>query len=184
MIDEELVVDAQKESPEVTERVVFRIGDMLLAITVAHVREILDVTSYTAIPQAPSYVLGMIDVRSTFIAVLDFAQRLGYAPSEQHSGSRILVLDFGAQARAEGGDHDDEGATEATKLIGVLTDGVVTVAELEEGSAQDLPFIGEQWQQEVVTNVARLEGEAVVEIDLEQMLSDEPAMLYFESKPS
>ncbi|MEM9387866.1 MAG: chemotaxis protein CheW [Pseudomonadota bacterium] len=153
---------------EVHEQLVFRVADMLLAIPVLQVREIFDRTPLLSLPQAPPEVLGMIDVRSRSIAVIDFAQKLGHGPMQAHEGSRIVVLE--CDGLSDAGD----GSTDDTQLLAVLTDGVVGVTALEETDDQHLPTVGERWDATCVTNLGRLPtGEIVIRIDLEVMFGGE-----------
>lgn len=161
---------------EVDEQLVFRVDDMLLAIPVRCVREIFDRTPLLALPQSPPYVLGMIDVRSRSIAVVDFAQKLGHGAMASHEGSRIVVLECN-WARDE---EDEAGAADGDPpLLAILTDGVVGVTALEESEDQSLPPVGERWDAACMTNLGRLPtGEVVIRVDLGAMFDGEEDRLF------
>ncbi|MEO0421597.1 MAG: chemotaxis protein CheW [Pseudomonadota bacterium] len=165
--------DAVETTEEVVEdqaheQLVFRVADMLLAIPVLQVREIFDRTPLLSLPQAPPEVLGMIDVRSRSIAVIDFSQKLGHGPMEAHEGSRIVVLECNALSPDE--DDDAEGSPDDAQLLAILTDGVVGVTALEQADDQHLPTVGERWDATCMTNLGRLPtGEVVIRLDLEVM---------------
>jgi purine-binding chemotaxis protein CheW len=65
------------------------------AIPIEQVREIRAVESITNIPQAKSYVKGIMNLRGLIIPIIDVKERLGFASSEQANSSkqRILVID-------------------------------------------------------------------------------------------
>ncbi len=165
---------------EVHEQLVFRIGEMLLAIPVLGVREILDRTPFLALPRTPPYVLGMVDVRSRSIAVIDFAQKLGAGPMSTHEGSRIVVLEFASATDAR--EPVSDGGADSARLIAILTDGVVGVTALEESEDQSIPPMGEPWDTQFMTSLGRLaSGELVIRIDLEALFTDEDQRLFASS---
>lgn len=174
MLDDFTEAADEAQDDTVRERLVFRIGEMLIAIPVLYVREILDRTPCLPLPRAPHYVLGMIDVRSRSIAVLDFAAKLGCDALREHEGSRIVVLDLlqGRTGREAGAAADGGG------LLAILTDGVVSVAELDEARSEGVPAVGEQWDDAFIVGLARLNGEVVIEVDLAQIFVDEPDLLF------
>jgi purine-binding chemotaxis protein CheW len=70
------------------------------AIPIEQVREIRAVESITNIPQAKSYIKGIMNLRGLIIPIIDVKQRLGFASGGQANSSkqRILVIDVnGAQ---------------------------------------------------------------------------------------
>lgn len=142
----------------VTEKVIFRIGELHLAVPVRHVREILDVQPMTPLPRAPHHVLGLIKVRGQSIATLDFAQKMGLGSLEMHESSRIIVLELG-----------EEGKT----VLAILTDGVDGVADPEEGEVQDIPAVGEHWADDVVEAIGHLGDKTVAMINMEAVFGRE-----------
>ncbi|MEO0971638.1 MAG: chemotaxis protein CheW [Pseudomonadota bacterium] len=177
MFDDDTQISGEQvdEEDEVTEQLVFRMGDSLVSIPVLYVREILDRTPYSVLPRAPHHVLGMIDVRGTMIAVLDFAQKMGAAPMQEHPGSRIVVLEFEQDPTVM-----DVHALEPqeTQLIAILTDGVVAVTALDAADVQQIPPIGELWNSDFILGVAKLDGTPVIRLDLQCLFGDEQPLLF------
>ena len=48
---------------ETTQYLSFKLGEEVFAVDVAKVREILDVTAITKVPQTPEYIRGVINLR-------------------------------------------------------------------------------------------------------------------------
>ena len=164
MLDTLAVADDAEALEAVREKLVFRLADMLLAIPVTYVREIFDQRPLIPLPSAPHHVLGMMDVRGQSIAVVDFAQKLGHGMLEAHEGSRIVVLELESHASAK--------PAAQIETIAILTDGVVSVAELEESGSQDVPNVGESWSADFITGLGRFDGEVVLELDLERVFGN------------
>ncbi len=77
----------------------FSLGQETYGIRVAHVREVLDYKPIARISNAPSMLLGMIDVRGSGVPVVDLKSKLrmrSFDDGEPTADSRIVVLDFEA----------------------------------------------------------------------------------------
>ena len=64
------------------ELIAFRIGDQEFCVNIMSVREIRGWTPATPMPHAPSYVLGVINLRGAVLPIVDMALRLGMKPAE------------------------------------------------------------------------------------------------------
>lgn len=66
-------------------------------IDIRSVREIRGFTASTPLPQAPHYVLGVINLRGAVMPVLDLRARLGLGVTEASGRHVIVVVHCGAQ---------------------------------------------------------------------------------------
>ncbi len=64
------------------ELIAFRIGDQEFSVNIMSVREIRGWTPATPMPHAPSYVLGVINLRGAVLPIVDLSIRLGMKPAE------------------------------------------------------------------------------------------------------
>jgi purine-binding chemotaxis protein CheW len=69
----------------------FTAANRTCACEIGSVREIIPYRRATRLPGAPSYVIGLINLRGSIVTVLDLGMRLGGAPMDQQRGSIILV---------------------------------------------------------------------------------------------
>jgi len=73
--------------------VVFRLGAEEFGVPIANVQEIVRVpATLTHVPQSPSSVEGVINLRGVVLTVVDLRRRLGLASVERNDGQRIIVL--------------------------------------------------------------------------------------------
>lgn len=75
--------------------VVFKLGGQSYGINITSVVEIIRLTKITAIPQAPGFVEGIINLRGKIIPVIDLNKRLGLETTEYTSAARIIVVETG-----------------------------------------------------------------------------------------
>ncbi len=77
---------------DVSEFLVFSVGDELMGLPLASVREILKLVPVTDVPRAPEDVLGILSVRGRITTVFDLRRRLRMPPASPTRHARILLL--------------------------------------------------------------------------------------------
>lgn len=88
---------AQEESEQVKQLVGFRIGEEEFGVDILMVQEIIRLPTITPIPNAPGFVLGMINLRGKIIPVIDLRLRLkirGNASPREDRRTRILIVEM------------------------------------------------------------------------------------------
>ncbi len=127
--------------------VVFRLGEMRLALPLAAVERVVRAVEVTPLPQAPEIILGVINVQGRVIPVLDIRRRLGLPAREIDIEDQFLIARSRARTIALAVDEvlgiEDSAAgavTEAEDLIsglryvdGILkdADGLIPVCRLD-----------------------------------------------------
>ncbi|MBI1197564.1 MAG: chemotaxis protein CheW [Phenylobacterium sp.] len=76
---------------DTVELIVLEVAGAEFCIDIRSVREIRGFTASTALPQAPDYVLGVINLRGAVMPVLDLRARLGLGSTEA-SGRHVIVV--------------------------------------------------------------------------------------------
>jgi len=90
---------ASKDRPEKIQIVEFLLGREHYAIDLYDVREVVDYTTITRLPETPPYIKGIIDLRGEITTIIDLRERLAVVSAEPESGEgvednrRIIVLD-------------------------------------------------------------------------------------------
>ena len=117
--------EAQARNPEDTARkrqgsiqiVEFVLGNERFAIDLFDVKEVVEYTSITKLPNVPAYIKGIIDLRGEITTIIDLKHRLNITEDSQApaESSRIVVLD---------------NKITGTKL-GILVDDVTSVSTFE-----------------------------------------------------
>jgi purine-binding chemotaxis protein CheW len=136
----------------------------IFAVDVRMVNEILDMRPLAHLPNAPGFVVGMIDVRGRSVPVLDLRAKLGLSRSETTLRSRIVVLEAEVDGR--------------NLLLGLLADQVYEVTSLDQDEVEPPPDIGVRWRSEYISGLGRRNGAFVIIFNLARLLtSDEAALL-------
>lgn len=145
--------------------VIFNLGEEQFAIDLFDVKEVVEYTTITKLPNVPPYVRGIIDLRGEITTIIDLKQRLNISASTTSSmeTSRIIVLD----------------ETITTSKIGILVDDVTSVSTFESGhvdytsasvSKEDTAIIG------IIKKNVKIKdkscNELIIWIDIKQLLND------------
>lgn len=150
--DVEDSADIEAQPPTV---LTFTLGDQLFAVDVQRVREILDLTEISPLPNAPHDILGMIDLRGQGIAIANLASRIGASVTPQDD-ARIVVFQFPSE-------------TGQTSL-GVIADRVLRVREMVDKDVEPVPETLTGWKCEVAGGMLRTEDGIAMILDIDKIL--------------
>lgn len=93
---------AQSAEDPILQWVTFRLDNESYGINVMQVQEVLRYTEIAPVPGAPSYVLGIINLRGNVVTVIDTRQRFGLDPAPVSDNTRIVIIEADKQV---GGRH-------------------------------------------------------------------------------
>jgi len=140
------------------------LGAEVFAVEVTGVREIIDACAVSKVPNAPDFMLGMIDVRGMAVPVVDLRLKLGLPPAAPTEHTRIVVLEVIVDGRA--------------RPMGLLADRVFEVTELAEEGLESVPQVGVRWRSDYIRAIGRHNGAFVIIFDLTRLFSsDEVALI-------
>ena len=151
-------------APSETQFVTLALGDEVFAVSVSFVREILDYQVPFAIPDGPSYLLGLTDVRGRGTPTIDLRLKLGMPSVPPDVATRILVLDVPLADRV--------------LSLGLVADRVIEVVSVAEDQIETAPDIGVPWRSDYIQGVVRRDNVAgkggfVVIFDLPRLLTSQ-----------
>jgi purine-binding chemotaxis protein CheW len=134
------------------ELIAFRVGRQEFCINVMMVREIRGWTVATALPRAPRYIRGVINLRGSVLPIVDLAVRLGLPSSEPTARNVIIVVQI------------------AQQQIGLLVDAVSDILTVSEREIQPTPDIASDLVKTFVRGLLPVDGRMISLISLDQVL--------------
>lgn len=146
---------AQATNDSVMQCVTFRLDDEVYGINVMQVQEVLRVTEIAPVPGAPSYVLGIINLRGNVVTVIDTRERLGLSSHEMDESTRIVIIEAEKQ------------------VVGILVDAVAEVVDLRTSEIESAPNVGNDESSKYIQGVSSRDGELLILVDLNKLLTDE-----------
>ena len=88
---------AQGSDDPILQWVTFKLDNETYGINVMRVQEVLRYTEIAPVPGAPSYVLGIINLRGNVVTVIDTRQRFGLDTVEVSDNTRIVIIEADKQ---------------------------------------------------------------------------------------
>ena len=135
----------------------FKLAAEVFAVEVAKVREILDVTTITKVPQTPEFMRGVINLRGGVVPVIDLRLKLGMTRTVDTVNTCIIVVEIGID--------------EETVILGMLADSVQEVFDLEGEQIEPAPRIGTKLNIEFLTGMARHNDNFLMILDIDRVFS-------------
>jgi len=77
-----------------TQYIAFNLGNDVYATSILTVQEIINRMDTIPIPEAPEYILGVIDFRENVIPVIDLKKKLSLPESDSKEDAKILILNL------------------------------------------------------------------------------------------
>ena len=145
-------MSAETTNSEVLQLVTFNLGNEEYAVDILKVQEINRMAGITSLPNAPSYVEGVINLRGKVIPVINLRKRFGLDSKEMDSHSRIMVVDVGT-------------------TIGLIVDSVSEVLRLSSDTVEPPPpMTASNGSSEYIKGVGKLEDRLLILLDIEKLL--------------
>ncbi|MDY0250606.1 MAG: chemotaxis protein CheW [Pseudomonas sp.] len=146
---------AHSSDDPILQWVTFRLDNETYGVNVMQVQEVLRYTEIAPVPGAPSYVLGIINLRGNVVTVIDTRQRFGLAPAEVGDNTRVVIIEVDKQ------------------VIGILVDSVAEVVYLRQSEIETAPNVGNTDAAKFIQGVCNKNGELLILVELEKMMSEE-----------
>lgn len=143
------------EEDPITQWVTFILDGEKYGINVIQVREVLRNIEIAPVPGAPSYVLGIINLRGNVVTVLDTRARFGLTSADFNEESRIIIIETNDQ------------------IVGLLVDSIAEVADILQSQIELTPNVGNDDSAKYIRGVHSKNGELLILVDVEKVLSDD-----------
>lgn len=145
---------AKSGDDSVLQWVTFRLGNETYGINVMQVREVLRYTEIAPVPGAPSYVIGIINLRGNVVTVIDTRERFGLPATEVTDNTRIVILESEEQ------------------VVGIMVDAVTEVVYLRESEIETAPNVGNDESSRYIQGVCHKNDELLILIEISKLLTD------------
>jgi purine-binding chemotaxis protein CheW len=131
---------------------VFSLGGDEFAVEILRVQEIRGAAPITALPNAPAYVTGVMNLRGSIIPVVDLRARLGSSSGGGASSGVIIVVTVGSQVK------------------GMAVDAVSDVVSIPAAEIQPPPELDAVPGPRFVKGLTAVADKLVILLDLDEVL--------------
>ncbi len=133
----------------------FYVGEALCGVDILKVQEINKNVKMTKVPQAPEYVLGVLNLRGKIVTVIDLGRKLGLTPAQHLDDTRNIIVNS-----------KDE-------HIGLFVDRIGDVAMANREDVESPPANIGSVQGKYFAGVYKTEKNLIGILDLDEVLKDE-----------
>jgi purine-binding chemotaxis protein CheW len=146
------MIEAKATESVSRELIAFRVGVQEFCVNIMAVCEIRGWTDATALPQAPRFLRGVINLRGAVLPIVDFAVRLGLPYTEPTARHVIIVAQVNHQQ------------------VGLLVDAVSDILTINDEVIQPTPDIASDLVKAFVRGLLPIDGRMISLISLDHVL--------------
>lgn len=134
--------------------VIFRLAKEEFGLPITKVQEINRLVPITKLPQTPSFMEGIINLRGRIIPIIDLRKRFQLMVTEYDDDTRIIIVDVNGQT------------------VGIVVDAVTEVVRLPVASIEPPPpaFVLDA---QYIEGVGKLEDRLLILLDISQILTSQ-----------
>ena len=131
----------------------FRVGRETYGVPITSLHEIVRVPEITAVPDAPDYLEGVINLRGKIVSVVDLRKRFGQPSTGIDRRSRILVVEH------------------LGRLAGMIVDSASEVLKIPENEIEAAPALMQEGGLDCVTGLGKYKGRLIILLDISKVLT-------------
>ncbi len=143
----------QKKMSQEVKLVTFKLGHEEYATDIRQVKDIITVPAITKVMRAPFSVIGLINLHSQLIPVVDLSQRLHLVQNQWTRKTRIMVLELGE------------------RLIGILVDQVTEVLNVNVDVIKSPPDNRNQVETKYIRGICHIHDRLLILLDMNLVLN-------------
>jgi purine-binding chemotaxis protein CheW len=147
------IVDQEQE--DVVEYLTLSLGQEYFGVDILKVQEIMVWEDVTRIPNAPEYVMGVLNLRGSIVPVYDLRMRLGMEFVEYNAETVVIILRvFGSNGE---------------RNIGIAVDEVSDVLLTSNQAIKDAPDFGEKLDAEFISGIVSVDEKMVTLLSADKL---------------
>ena len=137
---------------EVQQLIKFAVGEETYGLDLLRVKEVIRAREVTWLPQAPSCVKGIVNLRGDVIPIIDLRERFGLNQEKGTSATRVIVVEMDG------------------KKAGLVVDSASQVVRIHCDQFSDAPSMIGESARNFITSVGKLGDDLVIMLDAEKLL--------------
>lgn len=142
-------------NPVAKQLLCFRLAEQLYGLDILAVKEIRRFSTPTALPDVPSYVLGVINLRGAVVPVFDLRLRFNVGSPDTDRNTAIIVVTVG------------------TRNIGVVVDAVTRVLDVRADMLRPTPPLGGGVDASFLLGLVAVNEQLVTWLDVSRLLGND-----------
>jgi purine-binding chemotaxis protein CheW len=134
----------------------FCLGSETYAVDILLVQEIRGWAPVTRLPQAPTYLLGMLNLRGSIVPVIDMRVRFGLEQATFTPLTVIIVLSVQTSS--------------GRREFGLVVDSVSDVVDIEPSDLKETPRLSSKASVELIQGIAAVADRMVILLNVDELI--------------
>lgn len=132
----------------------FTLGDEFYGVDILRVMEIKGYTAVTKIPNTPSHIKGVLNLRGTIVPIVELRTKFGMSTIEYTTFTVIIIV------------------VVREKVIGLVVDSVSDVLNIDKKDIQPAPQFGAKVDVSFLNGIGKSGDKLIAFLDIDRLLSD------------
>lgn len=162
---------AAEDLEQMNQYLTFKLDEEVFALEIGKVREVLDFTDVTKVPQTPIFMRGVINLRGSVVPVVDMRVKFSMSEAEATVNTCIIITEVVMDGEPS--------------ILGALVDSVQEVLEIDPDQIEPPPRIGTKLDTEFIRGMGKHNEEFIIILDIDRVFSaDEISLIQAVDKDS
>ncbi len=135
----------------------FALAEEEYGIGILKVKEIIGMMPITPVPQTPTFVKGVVNLRGKVIPVVDLRLKFGMESIGYSERTCIIVVEIEAAA--------------GSVMMGIVVDSVSEVIQIKNDDVEETPRFGTKLNTDYILGMAKMEGKVKILLDIDRVLT-------------
>lgn len=144
---------------ETNQYLTFKLDGEVFGLAILKVREVLDFTNITRVPQTPPYMRGVINLRGSVLPVMDLRLKFNMEPTENTVNTCIIITEVELNGES--------------MILGALADSVQEVVDLDAGQIEPPPQMGTRLRTDFIKGMGKHGDGFIIVLDIDRVFSTE-----------
>lgn len=140
-----------------TQYLSFHLGEELFAVEIERVREVIEFTSVTKVPQTPDFMRGVINLRGGVVPVIDLRTKFGMGETEKTVNTCVIISEVSIG--------------EESVILGAMADAVDEVFDLNPENIEPSPKIGTQLNTDFLNGMGKKGDDFILLLNIDKVFS-------------
>ncbi len=132
----------------------FQLGDELYGVDILRVQEIKGYTTVTKIPNTPSHIKGVLNLRGTIVPIVELRTKFGM-PTIDYTMFTVIVV-----------------VVVRDRIMGLVVDSVSDVLNIDKKDIQPPPQFGAKVDVSVLTGIGKSGDKLVALLNIDRLLTE------------
>lgn len=148
--------------------ILFNLAGEFFTINVKYVLRVLEATSFTKVPQGPSFLKGVINFNGSVLPVVDTYLKFGLPAKEDFRKSLILVLNLNVEGK--------------NTNLGIVVDDSNDVFAAHSDDIKPYPSSGSKYNVNYIDGVIERKGKFILILNPEKLFESEALLSFGNSR--